>query len=44
MENHVGYGEHRAGFAYDRGNLRLIDKVDQPVKVRCVRDVEPGEQ
>lgn len=43
-KNHVGYGEHRAGFAYDRGNLRLIDKVDQPVKVRCVRDVEPGEQ
>lgn len=43
-KNHVGYGEHRAGFAYDRGNLRLIDKVDQPVKVRCVRDVEPSEQ
>lgn len=43
-KNHVGYGDHRAGFAYDRGNLRLIDNADQSVKVRCVRDVEPGEQ
>lgn len=43
-KNHVGYGDHRAGFAYDRGNLRLIDNANQSVKVRCVRDVEPGEQ
>lgn len=42
-KNHTGYGNNRAGFAYDRGNLRLIDNASQAVKVRCVRDVEPGE-
>lgn len=42
-KNHTGYGDNRAGFAYDRGNLRLIDNASQAVKVRCVRDVEPGE-
>ena len=35
------YGNaNRPGFAYDRGNMYLLDNANQAVRVRCVRDIE----